>query len=158
VAGALEELYAHEPGPRLAELAYHFFEAAAGGDVDKALRYAQQAGDRALELLAFEEAVRFYELALQALELKDSADRSTRCELLLSLGEARARAGDEGTASAPFLEAAEIARSARSADQLARAALGYGGRFVWLVRGADADVVPLLDDALRELGGQESAL
>ena len=53
----------------MAELAHHFFEAAPGGDVDKALEYAQRAGERALKLLAYEEAARFYELSLQAVEL-----------------------------------------------------------------------------------------
>jgi DNA-binding SARP family transcriptional activator len=157
-AEALEEIYAANREPHLAELTYHYFEAAPGGDVDKALSYAERAASRALELLAFEEAARFYELALQVLELKPAGDGAARCEMLLGLGEAQARAGDEAPASAAFLGAAELARSAGRAEQLARAALGYGGRFVWMVSGMDEKVVPLLDDALRELGEQESAL
>jgi eukaryotic-like serine/threonine-protein kinase len=158
VAGMLEELYATDTDPHLAELTYHFVEAAPGGDVEKAVDYAWRAAQRALELLAFEEAARFYELALQALELEQAVDPGARCELLLGLGEAQARSGEEAVASSAFLQAADIARSSRSPEQLARAALGYGGRFVWMVRGADEDVVPLLDDALRELGERESAL
>ena len=42
---ALERLYELDPEPHLAELAYHFFEAAPGGDVEKALVYARRAGD-----------------------------------------------------------------------------------------------------------------
>src|SRR5262249_30910246 len=72
--------------------------------------------------------------------------------------EARARAGDEAAASAAFLESARLARSTGSAEQLARAALGYGGRFVWMASGVDEDVVPLLDAALRELGEGEPGL
>lgn len=157
-AEALGEIYARNPEPHLAELAYHYFEAAPGGDVDKALSYAERAASRALELLAFEEAARFYELALQVLELKHAGDAAARCEILLGLGEAQARAGDETAASAAFLRAAEVARSAGTAEQLARAALGYGGLFVWMVSGMDDKVVPLLDDALRELGERETAL
>jgi DNA-binding SARP family transcriptional activator len=157
-AEALEEIYAANPEPHLAELTYHYFEAAPGGDVDKALSYAERAASRALKLLAFEEAARFYELALQVLELKPAGDAVARCEMLLGLGEAQARAGGEDAASAAFLVAAELARSAGFAEQLARAALGYGGLFVWMVSGIDEKVVPLLDAALRELGERDSAL
>jgi eukaryotic-like serine/threonine-protein kinase len=156
-AETLERIYAGNPEPHLAELTHHFFEAAPGGDVEKARMYARQAASRLLELLAFEEAARFYQVALQTLDL-EPVDPGTRCELLLGLGEAQARAGDEVAATKTFLEAAKIARSAGSPEQLARAALGYAGRFVWMPRGADEDVVPLLDDALRELGSDESAL
>lgn len=157
-ADTLEALYAADPEPHVAELTYHYVEAAPGGDVDKAIAYAQRAANRALGLLAFEEAARFYELALETVELKQAIDMGLRCELLLGLGEAQARAGDEAAASTAFLAAAELARSSGVAEQLARAALGYSGRFVWMVRGADEDVVPLLDDALSALGERESAL
>jgi hypothetical protein len=36
-------------------------------------------------------------------------------------------------------------------EQLARAALGYGGRYLWVRAGGDAHVVPLLEDALAVL-------
>ena len=88
---ALEALYGEEPGPYLAELAYH---AVAGSDFDKGLRYARRAGDRALGLLAYEEAARLYSMALDALELSAPDDEKTRCELLLLLGEAEIRAGN----------------------------------------------------------------
>jgi predicted ATPase len=65
---ALEALYGDEPGPHLAELAYH---SVAGRDLDRGLRYAWRAGDRALALLAYEEAARLYGMALEALELAD---------------------------------------------------------------------------------------
>ena len=63
----LEALYGDEPGPHLAELAHH---AIAGRDLDKGVRYARHAGDRALALLAYEEAARLYETALDARPLK----------------------------------------------------------------------------------------
>src|SRR5262249_3975855 len=59
----LEDVYADEPGPHLAELAHHAF---AGGDAESGIPYAQAAGDRALGLLAYEEAARLYETALAA--------------------------------------------------------------------------------------------
>ena len=71
----LEALYGPDLSPRLAELAHH---ALAGSDVAEGVRYARLAGDRALALLAYEEAARLYESALAA--LGDSGE-GTRCEL-----------------------------------------------------------------------------
>ena len=50
-----------------------------------------------------------------------------------------------------FLKAAEVARRERLPDQLARAAFGYGGRYMWTRAGADPHLVPLLEDALAGL-------
>jgi predicted ATPase len=89
VGEVLEHLYGAHLEPHLAELAYHFFLAAPGGEVDKAITYAVQAGgERATTLLAYEEAVGHYERALQVLELK-GPDEVHRGELLLALGDAQ---------------------------------------------------------------------
>jgi predicted ATPase len=80
---ALEEVYGADPGAHLAELALH---AAAGGEFAEAVVYAQRAGDRALALLAYEEAARLYRTALEALESSPSVEASARCDLLLALG------------------------------------------------------------------------
>ena len=70
VGEALERLYADDPDPQLAELAHHFCAAIPGGDVDKAIDYARRAGERAATLLAYEEGVRLFSLALQVLDSK----------------------------------------------------------------------------------------
>lgn len=158
VGEALETLYAQNPEPHLAELAHHFFEAAPGGEVDKAIDYARRAGDRAARLLAFEEAARLYEMALQALELEQPRDEEARCELLLRLGDARARAGDMPAAKQTFLQAADVARRLSLPEQLGWAALGYGGRFVWEAGRGDPCLLPLLQEALAALGEEGNAL
>ena len=140
---ALAALYGAEPGPHLAELAHHSI---AGRDFDRGLRYAARAADRALALLAYEESARLCEAALDALALGDLRDEKTRCELLLSLGEAEARAGNTAGAKRAFLNAADIARSLGLARELARAAAGYGGRIVWARAGGDDRLVPLLEE------------
>ena len=155
---ALEAFYGANPEPHLAELAYHFFEAAPGGDVAKALGYAQRAGESAVRVLAYEEAARLFELALQALDLTQPVDPKTRCVLLLSLGDTLARGGNTPEAKAAFLAAADVARSAALPEHLARAALGCGGRFVWLRAGSDEQLVPLLEEALQAVGETESTL
>jgi eukaryotic-like serine/threonine-protein kinase len=153
-AEALEALYGDEPGPHLAELAYH---CSAGSDFAKALRYARLAGDRALSLLAYEEAARLYEAALDAGELADLTEE-TRCELLVSLGEAESRAGDTPSAKQAFLRAAGVARRLALGQLLARAAAGYGGRIVWARAGDDTRLVPLLEEGLTSLGAQDVEL
>src|SRR5439155_1478287 len=140
---ALEALYSGDPGPYLAELAHHSI---AGSEFAKGLAYAQRAGDRALALLAYEEAGRLYETALEALDLARPADESTRCHLLLSLGEAEIRAGNTPVARKAFLDAAAISRRLGLSEELARAAMGYGGRIVWARAGDDARLVPLLEE------------
>ncbi|MBI1886376.1 MAG: protein kinase, partial [Chloroflexi bacterium] len=156
VGAVLEELYAKNPDPYLAELAYHFCEGAQGGDVDKAVDYARRAGERAMSLLAYEEAVGHYELALQALELKEPPDEWRRCELLLALGDAQWRAGDTDGSRETFQRAAEVARKLGSARHLARAAVGFGSYFeAGLV---DEPLLALLHEALAALGDGDSGL
>ncbi len=151
----LEALYGQAGESHLTELAHHFLKAAPGGDVDKAIDYARRAGIRAAELLAYEEAARLYDMALDALELKAPSDEPTRCDLLLVLGDAQARAGDLASARKTFLGAAEVARRLGAPSALARAALGYGGRFVWFRAGKDRRLIPLLEDALEALPGDD---
>ena len=154
-------------GQALAELASHFFQAAPGGDIDKAIYYAVRAGEHATTLFAYEEAVAHYERALQLLDLKKSAEVQ-RCELLLALGEAQRKAGRTTAAKTTFRQVAERARAldARkganpAAFFLARAALGFVTGFggVTVTSGVeDAFVVGLLEEALRALGEEDSAL
>jgi DNA-binding SARP family transcriptional activator/tetratricopeptide (TPR) repeat protein len=145
---ALEALYGDEPGPHLAELAYH---SVAGRDPGKGLRYARGAGDRALALLAYEEAARLYRMALDALELTHPLDERARCELLLAVGEAEVRAGDVVSAKRAFLDAAGIARRLGMPRELARAAAAYGGRFMWARAAGDDKLLPLLEEGLAAL-------
>ena len=83
IGAALEMLYSENPEPHLAEVARHFL---AGGTPvrDKAIEYAQRAGDRAASQLAHEEAVRHYKAALDVLDATGSGDADRACELLLS--------------------------------------------------------------------------
>jgi tetratricopeptide (TPR) repeat protein len=146
---ALEALVGDDPSAHLAELAHH---AHAGRDFEKASRYARLAGDGEVTRFAFEEAVRLYQMALDALGQLAQADPLVRCELLLGLGDAEARSGDTPASKSAFLLASELARANHSAGQLARAALGYGGRFVFDASRDDPQLRPLLEEALSALG------
>jgi class 3 adenylate cyclase len=151
IGETLEQLYGAHPEPHLAELAYHFFEAAQGGDVDRAIGYAMRAGDRAAELMAHEEAARQYELALQALELREH-NEAGKCAMLLTLSETLWRAGEYDRAKETGLQAANLARKLADGESLARAVLDYGGTlpaFAAVIR--DETLVALLEEALAAL-------
>ena len=150
-AEALETVHGGQSEAHPAELAHHYLEAASGGGTDKAIQYARKAADRAAGLLAFEEAARLYRMALEALALAPQAVESMRCDLLLALGDAQSRGGDLAAAKETFVQAAEVARHLDASEHLARAALGYGGRFVWFRAGNDRRLIPLLEDAIEAL-------
>ena len=86
----------------LPELARHFH--AAGGDIDRAIDYATRAGQRADALLAFEDAVQFFQAALDAHGATPRPDDAARCRLLLLLGEAQRKANDFPRALATLRE------------------------------------------------------
>lgn len=157
VGEALEAFHSANPEPRLTELAYHFYQAAPGGDAAKAIAYARQAGDRSLALFAYEEAIRLHEIALQALTLVEGDTRAERCGLLLALAGAQTRAGQTTTAKETFRRAAELARALGNAEHLAVAALGYGG-YRGIPGLVDGVLVALLEEASAALGEVQSGL
>ena len=156
VGEAIERRHGDALGAHVAELAHHFAEAAVAGEAAKALAYASRAGERALAMHAYEEAAAQYRRALHILGFA-GPDAPVRCELLLRLGEAQARAGRYGEAEATCLEAAELSRTLGSSEQLANAALGLGVREV---RGGAVDrrLVGLLREALEGLPATDSPL
>ena len=120
IAEALEEICAGEPGGRVTELAHHWGLAATSDEPSKAVDYARRAGERALEELAPDEALRWFE---QALELRGGKSEPTeRCELLVGLGEAQRQLADPAHRET-LLEASGLAEQLGDADRAARAAL-----------------------------------
>ena len=152
---AAEVVYGEEDGPHLAELVHH---AIAGSDFDKGLRYARRAAGHALALLAYEEAARLFVTALDALELASVQDDETRCQLLLSLGEAQMYAGNTQAGKEVFLKAAAVARRLGLHRELALAAGGYAREDMYLRAGSDRQLAPLLEEGLAALGDEEVEL
>jgi class 3 adenylate cyclase/tetratricopeptide (TPR) repeat protein len=156
VGAALVELRADDLEAHLAELAHHFSQAARPGRATQALGYARQAGDRAMEVLAYEQAAGHYERALRALDLQDPNDHAARCELLLALGGARMAAGEVTAARVQYERAAALARQMGDGDLLARAAFGLGVEFTAGI--VDDLEIQLLEEALGLLGEADSVL
>jgi DNA-binding SARP family transcriptional activator len=155
VATELERRHRAEPGPHFGRLAHHFSQAASWR---KTVEYAGLGAERAAAQLAYEESARLFRLALLGLERAGDADESQFCDMLLGLGDAQARGGDEAGAQETFLRAAEVARRAALPERLGRAALGYGGRWVWTVMRGDSHIIPLLEESLRALPRDDSEL
>ncbi|HET7247053.1 MAG TPA: AAA family ATPase [Streptosporangiaceae bacterium] len=154
----LEAVYRQDLDPHLAELAYHFFEASPGGDAGKAISYARRAGERAIALLAYEEAARLFRMALAALGPGQSPEEDrARCRLLLALGDALTRMGERPAAKDELRRAAGIARRYGMAEELGRAALAYTGRFTFERAASDPDMITLLEDARAMLAEREGA-
>jgi hypothetical protein len=78
--------------------------------------------------------------------------------LLLSLGEALSRAGEESAAKETLARAAELAEEQRRPDLLARAAVAYGGRFSWARASSDPAFLPLLERAYALLGDDDRGM
>ena len=155
--GSTAQELASSSGPAWSELAYHFFAAACGGDGAKAIRYAVQAGEQATSLLAYEEAGVQYERALQILAYTQPTDDRRRCQLLLALCGAQAKAGDVLQARDTLFQAATTARHVSAPELLARAALGLETVAVQ-VGLVDQPLVALLEESLEALGEGDSAL
>jgi class 3 adenylate cyclase/tetratricopeptide (TPR) repeat protein len=156
VGAALVELRGDDFESYLAELAHHFSQAARPGQADQAVAYARQAGDRAMKVLAYEEAAGHYQRALQALDLQAGPDAAERCDLLLALAEARMAAGEPEEARAQYQQAAGLARRLGDGARLARAAFGLGREFT--AGTVDELEVGLLEETLAVLGSADSAL
>ena len=110
-----------------------------------------RAGHRAASVLAYEDAVRWYETALAHLEQVD-AEVGQRAQVLVALADARLGCGDRAGARSDFLEAATLAREASLFDTLARAALGLGsGAAGFEVGLLDRDQLDLLEEARQHL-------
>ena len=134
-------------GAPAALLAWHYRAAAPVGGSSPALGYSAQAGERAMELLAWEEAAVHFGHALAA---SAGASPQMRCDLLLALGEAQRLAGEKQRARQAFLEAATLAEACYDGARLAKSALALG--HVGAVWGKDAELERLAGEARAMLG------
>jgi tetratricopeptide (TPR) repeat protein len=155
IAQALEAMTA--PGGELpyAQLAYHWFEAASAGDIDTALGYTMQAGQRALEQLAYEEAVGHFDRALHLLDLCDTPDDRVRYDALMALADAHYRISDKEAAQKSGRAALEAARRIGDGVLIARALLSISGEF--FVGESNPEIIAMLEEALTVLPEGDSA-
>jgi tetratricopeptide (TPR) repeat protein len=153
VGEAVEER-AGDGAPLAAELAHHFHAAREVGGAEKAISYARQAAKSASSASAHEEAAQQARRALDVLEQFGPERDAERCRLQLTLARAQWQLGELAAARVTCDAAAALARRLGDAHQLARAALGFGGR--WYDAGTvDEPLVALLEEALAALPSED---
>lgn len=150
---AIERTYAGNLEPRLAELARHWAAVAVVGDRKNAVQWAARAAEEAMRALAYEEAARLYQLALDA--GGPDIDEERRCRLLLQVAAAHWRSADLGRCQEACLEVVALARRMDRPDLLGEAALTMEaiGELAW-----DLGLRRLCDEALAGLGDSDDAL
>jgi len=159
IGEALEGLYAANVEPHLAELAHHFYQAAPGGDGEKAIDYARRAGDRAASQFAHEEAIAQYERALQVIEITPVPDEQRRCELLLALAAEQRWSGDVARAAETYGQVVIAARQSGDAPTFARAVvLHISTRNSLDLFAGQPDAVDRLEEARTLLPEEDSAM
>ncbi|MEX0664133.1 MAG: AAA family ATPase [Acidimicrobiia bacterium] len=150
IGEALEQ----DPDTAAAELAYHFAEAAATGVTDRAVFHAMRAAIEAREGVAYEEAVRFYNLALEALDAGDD-DPRLRAEILAERSYVHAIRADQEQSHRDALAIVEIARALDDPVLLCKAGIAYMGLFTHWVQPGDPVAVDLMREGLAGLPPDE---
>jgi tetratricopeptide (TPR) repeat protein len=149
-----EVLEASDEPASLGALAYHFTRAGRRADAEKAIAYASQAAAEATAILAHEDAVEHYSRALELLDRSQPDAPERRCELLLSLGEARVRSGEAALAREAFQEAAALAEQLGDSTALTRAAIGASRPYVQPPGVVDTELIAMLERALELTAGE----
>jgi class 3 adenylate cyclase/DNA-binding CsgD family transcriptional regulator len=158
VGNAIEAVHRADLDPFLPELARHFHAAGGDAEVAKAIDYAMRAGRRADALLAFEDAVQFFQTALDTIEQRAEPDEGQHCRLLFLLGEAQRKSGDFPAALSTLHETAKAASGLGLQDILAQAALAYE-QTMWRSRlSSDPPPGQLLEEALHKVPASDPAL
>jgi DNA-binding CsgD family transcriptional regulator/tetratricopeptide (TPR) repeat protein len=160
LADAMERVWGERLTEHAAEIATQLRSAGRAANLDVTLWYLGEAGRHALATAAYEEAVRHGREALKLIDERGERLSAERCDVLIRLGEAQARAGALGSARRSFLDAMALARHLKDTGRLARTALGFSehtsaGDLIDEVAGQ------LLDEAMAALqaeGGQDTLL
>lgn len=124
IAEALETLRQRGACVTTEDLAFHFSKGIALGGADKAVEYSRRSASHAIRRGDFQEAARFYALALTAAEFVRNYEEAKRWELLLALAGSQARSGDRSEAVSNYERALEIAERLGDLERVALATLG----------------------------------
>ncbi|MFY9614653.1 MAG: AAA family ATPase [Candidatus Dormiibacterota bacterium] len=154
IAASLEaELATGEARPgSAAQVAHHLLASAAAGAEAKTAHFLELAGDDARDATAYEEALRFYE---QALEVVGDVDDPARTQLMYQVGLAQRNLGDWEPALATWREAMDAARRTADTELTGRIAWSIANQFVWA--GRYPECIEIAGMGLNALGEAETA-
>jgi tetratricopeptide (TPR) repeat protein len=148
IAEILEALDTNRDAAALAELARHWVAATRPADLGKALDYVRRAGDAARDALAPDDAIRWYQQALDLIDRSATPDQHQRARLLSALGTAQHQGGDPGYRET-LLQAAGLAQESDDDDLLVETALGFIQRHEMT---GDDDAKTVISSALDRVG------
>jgi tetratricopeptide (TPR) repeat protein len=158
VAEALAEMQGVSPEANPAAIASHFAAAATPAEYEKSIVFSTRAGETANEQLAYEDAAKHFEDALETLEKREVQTAHERGHLLLAMADSHRRAGDLTSAREALAQVAKLARQFNLPRLFARAALGVKLPFTTLSGSVDAMEVALLEEALSVAPGEDKLL
>ena len=148
----IAELLDARPGTPIEVLAHHYLEAAVSGAAPRAVECACEAAGAALDRMAWEDAVRLYERALEAVDIFDDDDPGLRSEILSELARALQVGGLAEPAHDRALAAAALARQAGDAVRLAFAGMAYQGELGMWASPSDSVGAEIMREGLAALG------
>jgi len=128
VADAIERLNPSEVSERAGEVADHLVKAGSFANREALVRWLIEAGNKALEASAFEEARVGFELALSRV---DEADAHSRAEILNSLGMAKRGLGRWSEAHILWEQALKIFEALADQENIARTCLQLAEGAAW---------------------------
>ncbi|HKC52439.1 MAG TPA: hypothetical protein VKF60_16735, partial [Myxococcota bacterium] len=119
---AAELLSALGGSARHSEIAHHFYRSLPAGEYRRAIAAARRAADAAARVQAFEDAVTYYEWALEAQALDPETNARERADLLFACGSSERLAGRYERARRTLAAVVEIASQHGYGDLLLRSA------------------------------------
>jgi class 3 adenylate cyclase/tetratricopeptide (TPR) repeat protein len=155
VAEALEAMYGDRPGERVGELAHHWLNATQPVDADKAIGYARQAAEAALDALAPDDAVRHFNQALQLFGQQTQPDPLLGVDLVLGLGNAQRLAGSAAFRET-LLDGAHRAQALGATERIVEAALANNRGYFTALGLVDDDKVAVIEAALEAMPRPDS--
>jgi tetratricopeptide (TPR) repeat protein len=138
----------------LTRIAHHYYQAAALGNTDKAVAYALRAAESAVRMYAYEDALLYYDRAIETLENGGLSHDERLARAYVLKGSALKELGQIQQSIEVLLEAVNKTRVLGSAELLVDVLmfLAMSSSHV-----AQQHIVPLLDHALRLLPEGDSA-
>lgn len=149
IARVLEEIHSDNIEPFLGQIAHHYHHAARSGGVQKAIDTALAAARYAERIVAYEDAIEYYELALEMLALDPSDRRTEVADTKLAMVNLGAKIGINWVAHGKQLEdVIQLARDCGNRKCLVEASCQY----VFATLPAPSQkMLDYLDDALGQI-------
>ena len=154
----IAELLDARPGTPIETLAHHYLEAAVSGVAPRAVECACEAAGAAFDRMAWEDALRLFERALEAVDIFDDDDPGLRSSILSQTARALQIGGEAEAARERALGAADLARRAGDAARLAEAGIAYQGELGMWASPSDSVGADIMREAIDLLGTEQPAV